>query len=134
MTDFEVLKYYSAIQLEIKTIGEQLQRAGITGAPGKLGAQRYDRIGGSTNDKTAAATQAQDGLEAALMRKRAELQGIEKRFNAIIDNVAEPLLRVILRRYYALGETDEQIAEVIGKSAKRTNQLRNDAIRIVSAA
>lgn len=134
MTDFEVLKYYSAIQLEIKTIGEQLQRAGITGAPGKLGAQRYDRIGGSTNDKTAAATQAQDGLEAALMRKRAELQGIEKRFNDIIDNVAEPLLRVILRRYYALGETDEQIAEVIGKSAKRTNQLRNDAIRIVSAA
>lgn len=129
-----MLKYYSAIQLEIKTIGEQLQRAGITGAPGKLGAQRYDRIGGSTNDKTAAATQAQDGLEAALMRKRAELQGIEKRFNAIIDNVAEPLLRVILRRYYALGETDEQIAEVIGKSAKRTNQLRNDAIRIVSAA
>ena len=134
MTDFEVLKYYSAIQLEIKTISEQLQRAGITGAPGRLGAQRYDRIGGSTNDKTAAATQAQDGLEAALMRKRAELQGIEKRFNAIIDNVAEPLLRVILRRYYALGETDEQIAEVIGKSAKRTNQLRNDAIRIVSAA
>lgn len=129
-----MLKYYSAIQLEIKTIGEQLQRAGITGAPGKLGAQRYDRISGSTNDKTAAATQAQDGLEAALMRKRAELQGIEKRFNAIIDNVAEPLLRVILRRYYALGETDEQIAEVIGKSAKRTNQLRNDAIRIVSAA
>ena len=129
-----MLKYYSAIQLEIKTIGEQLQRAGITGAPGKLGAQRYDRIGGSTNDKTAAATQAQDGLEAALMRKKAELQGIEKRFNAIIDNVTEPLLRVILRRYYALGETDEQIAEVIGKSAKRTNQLRNDAIRIVSAA
>lgn len=134
MTDLEVLKYYSAIQLEIKTISDQLQKAGITGAPGRLGAQRYDRVGGSTNDKTAAATQAQDGLEAALMRKRAELQGIEKRFNAIIDNVAEPLLRVILRRYYALGETDEQIAEVIGKSTKRTNQLRNDAIRIVGAA
>lgn len=129
-----MLKYYSAIQLEIKTISDQLQKAGITGAPGRLGAQRYDRVGGSTNDKTAAATQAQDGLEACLVRKKAELQGIEKRFNAIIDNVSEPLLRVILRRYYALGETDEQIAEVIGKSAKRTNQLRNDAIRIVGAA
>lgn len=134
MTDMEVLKFYLATQLEIKTIGDQLRRGGSTGAPGQLGAQRYDRIGGSTNDRTAASMQAQDGLEDALRRKLRELQEVETRFNAIIESVYDPLLRVILRRYYGLGETDEQIAVVIGKSSKRTNQLRNDAIRMVSAA
>lgn len=132
MTDVEVLKSYRAIQLEIIAIQDQLDRAGITGCPQELGAQVYDRVGGATNDKTAASMQLQEGISQRLNEQKDELNRLVMRFDDIVNSVRDPMSRVILRRYYALGEKDEQVAFAIGWSVKSTNRARNEAVEKIS--
>lgn len=128
MTDVEVLKSYRDILMEIIAIEDQLERAGTTGAPAPLGAIAYDKPGGATNDRTAASMQAQDGIEQLLQARWAELNAIAERFHSIVTGVRNAQWRTILYRYYALGETDEQVAEKMGIGSKAVNRARNEAL------
>lgn len=128
LTDAEVLKYYRDIRKEIVAIEDQFEQAGITGKPAPLGAVAYDKPGGTTNDRTAAAMQAMDGIEQRLYQRRAELEAITVRFHDIIEGMRFPLWRTVCYRYYALGETDEEVAEALVISPKAANRNRNEAI------
>ena len=52
-----------------------------------------------------------------------------ERFEAILAGVAHPRTRLVLRQYYALGMTDEEIAEADGFSARLAGSIRNGWLR-----
>lgn len=129
MTDLQILESYRATCLEMDAIRQQIQRMEISGKPHGMSSQDTSGIGRSTNDKTAAAIQTLDGLEAALEERMQILQKIVARFEKIVASVQMPMGRVVLRRYYGMGETDAQVAAAMGYSERRVNQIRNTAIR-----
>lgn len=128
LTDAEVLKYYRDICKEIIAIEDQLEKAGVTGKPAPMGSVAYDRQASSTNDRTAAAMQLQDGIEQRLIQRRADLEAIQMRFHSIIEGMRYSIWRTICYRYYALGETDEQVAEALAINTKAANRVRNEAL------
>lgn len=126
MTDLQILESYRATTLEMIAIREQMARTGLTGSPDGIAVQAYDAHR-HTNDRTAAAMQTLDGLDAALQQRMHTLTEIVARFEDILARVGS-LHAVVLRRYYGLGETDAQVGAALGYSERRINQLRNNVI------
>jgi len=54
---------------------------------------------------------------------------LTERFEEIMSRVLYPRTRLILRGYYALGMTDEAIAEELNMSTRHVNSQRNQFIR-----
>ena len=61
-----------------------------------------------------------DKIEA----KCRELRCLVDAFEAIMDKIADRRLQIIIRDYYALGWTDEKIAEQLELSRQHVNRLR----------
>ena len=113
MNDIEVVKGYRFAVREINTLKQQLDAA----------------ADGSMPDAPYLAD-----LRAILNQRRAELNHMILRFEAILADVHDPCIRLILREYYALGHSDEKAAETVGMSTRRCNELRNRFLREREAA
>ena len=128
MQDLEVLRAYRCAMKEMEVLQRQLARIGSSGAPRQAGRRREDQPRG-TNHAAAAQIQLYDGLRQQLERKRAEAESIGLRFEAILAGIGDQRLRLIIRSYYAVGMTDEQIGLAIDMSTRRVNMLRNGFLR-----
>ena len=132
MTDAEVLTAYRMAVLERLAIERQMDMVTPYGEPWGVNAQRYDSIGRGTNDTVAAALQKADGYAELLREKRRELAAIEGRFEQIMSRVQDGPARVILRRYYGLGDSDAVIAEDLGMSREWVSKQRSRTLKEIS--
>lgn len=65
----------------------------------------------------------------ALLAREAQLAEEAERFEAILAAVEHPRTRLVLRQYYGLGMTDEEIAEADGFSPRLAGSIRNGWLR-----
>lgn len=129
MHDIDVLKNYRCATLEIKLLERQLERFSTIGGPDGYANCSLDRISKGTNNREAAALQRAEGFISILEKKKSELCMLTERFEEIMSRVLYPRTRLILRGYYALGMTDEAIAEELNMSTRHVNSQRNQFIR-----
>lgn len=123
MTNLEVLEAYRGVVLEMQALEQQLQRYG-SGAPREAVARASDEVQRSTNHQEAAQRQHMDSLERQLLARRAYLDGVITQFERVIADVGDATTSYILRGYYALGDSDAQIATVLHCSEKTVNRKR----------
>ena len=128
------LSEYREVRRQLRVLKEQLDRFGITGCPAGAGSCRLDGTGRGTNHRTAAALQQWDGLEEQYQRVQQMLEGMEPRFQQLLENAWGLRERTILRQYYAQGQTDEQIAECLGISGRHVSRLRHQMIERMDEA
>ena len=132
MTAVEILQAYRGAVLERMAIERQIDQCTPLGAPGALQAQRYDRVGRGTNHATAAALQCADGYAERLEAKRRELTQIEAAFEGVLTRAKGWQVRLILRRYYGLGDSDAAIAADLDVSREWVSRLRKTFLREIS--
>jgi DNA-directed RNA polymerase specialized sigma subunit len=86
-----------------------------------------------TNNPEAALLQREDTDEVIekIEAKYAELKEMVNDFEIIMDAIDDPRLRIIVRNYYALGWTDDQIGEQLELSRQHVNRLRTAYIELL---
>ena len=122
------LSEYREARRLLRVLEEQLDRFGITGCPAGAGSCRLDGTGRGTNHRTAAAIQQLDGLEEQYQSVQQALDGMEPRFQQLLKAAWGLRERSILRQYSAQGQTDDQIAECLGISARHVSRLRHQML------
>lgn len=128
MTNGAFLKQYRDTLLELRVMERQLELSGTTGRPASASTFRYDGMPRGTNDRTAAAIQQQEGIEAAVHDLQEEVAQMQIRFETLLHRARNFRDRCILRQYYQLGQTDAQIAECLCVSTRHANRLRAELI------
>lgn len=138
MENHEILERYRWLLQEAETINRQADRVMNIGVPAGMAstwpAVQTTKGGKSffvphgTNDPQAAASQKFDGYIQALREKAAEILKITDRFEKVIDMLHDDRDRVICRKYYGLGLTDEKIAEELNMDRGYVTVLRNKAL------
>lgn len=142
MTVREILSRCRTAPTEIEAIKRQIDRLMTTGAPGggtssanirrgKIpGKDEYIAVG-NTNHPQAAQMQAAEGCMAVLEKKRAELEAMLDELEKLLAMLGDGKARVILRYYYAVGWTDETIADELGMARQTVTTKRNRAINFL---
>lgn len=125
MTPRETLNQYRQTVQEILAIRHQIDRLQPPGMPKGVRTQQY-APSPATNDPASAALQLYDGLERQMTERQARLDRLSPAFHDIADSTPTPLMAVIVYRYYAMAETDAQVAEAAGLSRRRIAQLRKE--------
>ncbi len=122
MTALDDLRDYAAALKEKRAIERQMERMGITGAPKPL----HGIAGGEpgTNDRTAAAIQALDGLEARLMGIIEELVEKAKRGEDALRLISYDRARIVMRYAYVMEMNDAQIARELQISRGSVQRIR----------
>ncbi len=128
MTKRELLENYRDIVIEIETLERQSDFMGrYIGGPAPIRSVQLTGMPRGTNMPEAAESQRidtdSDVLEK-IQRKKRELSGLLVEFELIVDAILDRRLRIIIRDYYALGWTDERIAEQLELSRQHVNRLR----------
>ena len=116
------IKEYGMALHEKRAIEHQLENLGITGAPSGLHGMGQGLPG--TNDRTAAAMQRMDGLEAMLAEKLEALKLKVIRGERALEMIGYAKARVIMRSYYVLGMSDGRIAEEMQISRTTVQRIR----------
>jgi len=127
MTRRELLENYRDIVIEIETLERQSKFLNqFIGGPRPVHAIQLTGMPRGTNDPEAAILQRADTDEVLekIEAKCQELRGMVDQFEAIMDRIDDRRLRIIVRNYYALGLTDEKIAEQLELSRQHVNRLR----------
>ena len=127
MTKRELLENYRDIVIEIETLERQSKFLNqFIGGPRPVHAVQLTGMPRGTNDPEAAALQRADTDEVLekIEAKCAELRDLVDAFELIMDTIDDRRLRIIIRNYYALGWTDEKIAEQLELSRQHVNRLR----------
>ena len=127
MTKQELLENYRDIVIEIETLERQSKFLNqFIGGPRPLRGVQLTGMPRGTNDPEAAILQRQDTDEVLekIEDKCKELRGMVDEFEHIMDAIDDRRLRIIVRNYYALGWTDERIAEQLELSRQHVNRLR----------
>ena len=127
MTKRELLESYRDIVIEIETLERQSKFLNqFIGGPRPVRAIQLTGMPRGTNDPEAALLQREDTNEVLekIEAKCAELREMVDAFEMIIDKIEDRRLRIIVRNYYALGWTDERIAEQLELSRQHVNRLR----------
>ena len=127
MTKRELLENYRDIVIEIETLERQSKFLNqFIGGPRPIHAVQLTGMPRGTNDPEAAALQRADTDEVLekIEAKCAELRDLVDAFELIMDTIDDRRLRIIVRNYYALGWTDEKIAEQLELSRQHVNRLR----------
>lgn len=124
------LRQYRDKRFELETLRQELSALELTGRPRGMTSTRYGFIPRGTNDATAAAMQRSDGLTAAMDRVRDELSTMDDRFETLLSSVPDYRTRLVLRHYYALLETDEEIAESLHLCPRHVNRIRNAYLKL----
>ena len=124
MTKRELLENYRDIVIEIETLERQSKFLNqFIGGPKPVHAVRLTGMPRGTNDPEAAVLQRADTDEVLekIDAKCAELRDLVDAFEQIMDGIDDRRLRIIIRNYYALGWTDEKIAEQLELSRQHVN-------------
>ena len=127
MTKRELLESYRDIVIEIETLERQSKFLNqFIGGPRPVRAIQLTGMPRGTNDPEAALLQREDTNEVLekIEGKCAELRDMVDAFEMIMDKIEDRRLRIIVRNYYALGWTDERIAEQLELSRQHVNRLR----------
>ena len=126
----EILVNYREITITLERLDleiERLSRTGFIGGPRELRSPQITGLPRGTNDPEAAILQRADTDEVLekIEMKCAELREMVDAFEIIMDGIVDRRLRIIVRNYYALGWTDERIAEQLELSRQHVNRLRS---------
>ena len=127
MTKRELLESYRDIVIEIETLERQSKFLNqFIGGPRPVRGIQLTGMPRGTNDPEAALLQREDTNEVLekIEAKCAELREMVDAFEMIMDKIEDRRLRIIIRNYYALGWTDERIAEQMELSRQHVNRLR----------
>ena len=127
MTKRELLESYRDIVIEIETLERQSKFLNqFIGGPRPVRAIQLTGMPRGTNDPEAAILQREDTNEVLekIEAKCEELREMVDAFEMIMDKIDDRRLRIIIRNYYALGWTDERIAEQMELSRQHVNRLR----------
>ena len=127
MTKRELLESYRDIVIEIETLERQSKFLDqFIGGPRPVRAIQLTGMPRGTNDPEAALLQREDTNEVLekIEAKCAELREMVDAFEMIMDKIEDRRLRIIVRTYYALGWTDERIADQLELSRQHVNRLR----------
>jgi DNA-directed RNA polymerase specialized sigma subunit len=127
MTKRELLESYRDIVIEIETLERQSKFLNqFIGGPRPVRGIQLTGMPRGTNDPEAALLQREDTNEVLekIEAKCAELREMVDAFEMIMDKIDDRRLRIIVRNYYALGWTDERIAEQLELSRQHVNRLR----------
>ena len=127
MTKRELLESYRDIVIEIETLERQSKfLEQFIGGPRPVRAIQLTGMPRGTNDPEAAILQREDTNEVLekIEAKCEELREMVDAFEMIMDKIDDRRLRIIIRNYYALGWTDERIAEQMELSRQHVNRLR----------
>ena len=123
----ELLENYRDIVIEIETLERQSRFLNqFIGGPRPIHSVQLTGMPRGTNDPEAALLQREDACETIdkIEMKCAELRDMVDAFEMIMDGITDRRLRIIVRNYYALGWTDEKIAEQLELSRQHVNRLR----------
>ena len=126
-TKRELLESYRDIVIEIETLERQSKFLNqFIGGPRPVRGIQLTGMPRGTNDPEAALLQREDTNEVLekIEAKCAELREMVDAFEMIMDKIDDRRLRIIVRNYYALGWTDERIAEQLELSRQHVNRLR----------
>ena len=127
MTKRELLENYRDIVIEIETLERQSKFLNqFIGGPRPMRGVALTGMPRGTNDPEAAILQRADTDDVLkkIDAKCAELRDMVDSFEHIMDMIDDRRLRIIVRNYYALGWTDEKIAEQLELSRQHVNRLR----------
>ena len=127
MTKRELLENYRLLVVEIESLERQSKFLNqFIGGPRPVHAVQLTGMPRGTNDPEAAMLQRADTDEVIdkIEAKCAELRDMVDAFELIMDGILDRRLRIIVRNYYALGWTDERIAEQLELSRQHVNRIR----------
>ena len=134
MTRRELLENYRYIVIEIETLERQSKFLNqFIGGPRPVRSPQLTGMPRGTNNPEAALLQREDTDEVIekIEAKYAELKEMVNDFEIIMDAIDDPRLRIIVRNYYALGWTDDQIGEQLELSRQHVNRLRTAYIELL---
>lgn len=63
--------------------------------------------------------------KAELSARVDELRQVGEQFEGVLKRVRDPRTRMVVRQYYGLGKSDEQVALATGLSTRTVNSIRN---------
>ena len=125
----EILTDYRLIVMEIETLERQSKFLNkYIGGPRPVRSPQLTGMPRGTNDPEAAMLQRVDDDDPLMhIEKLADdLRGMVLEFEAIVNRITDRRLFIIVRNYYALGWTDEQIAESMETSRQTVQKVRSD--------
>ncbi len=128
LSNIEVLQRYRWLMEEAWTIMRQAERLLSIGAPLGVANQALTGMPRGTNDPTASAVQRYDKYIEQLHDKADELVVLCNRFEEVLSLLDDDRQRDICRKYYAVGMTEEQIAEKLHMDQSTVNRARNEAL------
>lgn len=126
--NYEILTRFRWLMEEAWTLSQQAEKVLKIGRPAGIGIQAITGMPHGTNDKDAAAIQMFDGYAAKLREKVTEIMGISDRFEKVLAMLENDRDRDFCRKYYALGMTDEQIANRVHMDQSTVCRIRNEAV------
>ena len=127
MTKRELLENYRMLVIEIDTLERQSKFLNqFIGGPKPVHTVQLTGMPRGTNDPEAAMLQRVDTDEVLdkIEAKCQELRTLVETFETIMDAIKDRRLQIIIRNYYALGWSDERIAERLDISRQHVNRLR----------
>jgi hypothetical protein len=125
----EILTDYRLIVMEIETLERQskfLNR--YIGGPRPVRSPQLTGMPRGTNDPEAAMLQQveEDDPISHIEQLSSDLREMMMEFETIVNRITDRRLFIIVRNYYALGWTDEKIAEGMDVSRQLVQKLRSD--------
>ena len=125
----EILTDYRLIVMEIETLERQSKFLNkYIGGPRPVRSPQLTGMPRGTNDPEAAMLQRVDDDDPLMhIEKLADdLRGMMLEFEAIVNRITDRRLFIIVRKYYALGWTDERIADSMETSRQTVQKVRSD--------
>jgi len=124
----EILTDYRLIVMEIETLERQSKFLNkYIGGPQPIRAVQLTGMPRGTNDPTAAMIQQKDDDPIHHIEELSkDLREMTIEFEEIVNRIKDRRLFIIVRNYYALGWTDERIAESMELSRQLVQKIRSE--------
>lgn len=125
----EILTDYRLIVMEIETLERQSKFLNkYIGGPRPVRSPQLTGMPRGTNDPEAAMLQTveEDDPLYRIEELSNELRDMMLEFETIVNQIRDRRLFIIVRNYYALGWTDERIAENMELSRQTVQKVRSD--------
>ena len=125
----EILTDYRLIMMEIETLERQSKFLNkYIGGPRPVRSPQLTGMPRGTNEPEAAMLQQveEDDPIYHIEQLSADLRDMMNEFEQIVNRIRDHRLLIIVRNYYALGWTDERIAENMELSRQTVQKIRSD--------